>query len=700
MPASHTAGSKLVVSVPATRDENEVEHRHRKEKAGKKSRRGDKFGMNRIRKGEGATSVGVSEASSTDKIVVSECPVPSSPLEKSEGGHVSMKGVAAAVTFSYMNRTNNLKVKSLDPGNLSASDSSSSSSLSTKSSSSSSSASSRGKADSLSSSSSSTTLSSDSSSSSSTCSSEEDTGVENDRYWSRFIPPCNTHYGPVSDDQFTTLSSFLHKVVSLAHSPLYVPPRPQSSGSPWVPAAADPFRNHPAYYLSEPAIVYEWNSQFSSWTPRQTRLIVSQNPFAEGAMRASYYAVDLAAPQALFVAKRYRKKKVRSSQYFNDASMHWVSNHWADMFNGYSPPKAVQFVPAAVAELVSRGEKDGRTFVLGLEPYLTGKFRKYNNNNGFVATSGSNIQRSTPQAFSHFTYHYSCGELMVVDIQGVGDAYTDPQLLTTDGEGYGRGNLGTEGMKKFFKTHKCNAVCTFLRLPNMGRILKRALSFNAAHSKHMKGQLTGSTVEDEGISEDLSAFLRSSTSSHSNTTSDDSSGSSSTSSTSSSYSSSSSTSDATVSPRKVRPHRSASKESSSTSSSSVSPASPTKRTKQQLPVVQVDHLGVSDSPRPKAHDRSDKRHHPPTSTHEHIHRLAVASRFWNLFKDGAQTDPESPMRKSHPEFPNAACGRSPSVSVREDPSAHLPQTLMRINPMLNSSVDSLQGLLAAGDKSK
>eukprot|EP00658_Telonema_sp_P-2_P034245 TRINITY_DN25011_c0_g1_i3.p1 TRINITY_DN25011_c0_g1~~TRINITY_DN25011_c0_g1_i3.p1 ORF type:complete len:215 (+),score=22.45 TRINITY_DN25011_c0_g1_i3:175-819(+) len=212
-------------------------------------------------------------------------------------------------------------------------------------------------------------------------------------------------------------------------------------------------------------------------------------------------------------------------------------------------------------------------------------------------------------------------------------------------------------------------------------------------------------IRDRGISEDLSAFLRSSTSSNSNTTSDDSSGSSSTSSTSSSTSSSSS-SDASVSPRKVRARGSASGESSSSSSSSVSPASPTKKTKQQLPVVpvvEVENPGVSDSPRPKVHDRtghSDKRHNPPTSTHEHIHRLAVASRFWNLFKDGAQTDPESPMRKSHLEFPNAACGRSPSVSVREDPSAHLPQTLMRINPMLNSSVDSLQGLLAAGEQSK
>jgi len=32
--------------------------------------------------------------------------------------------------------------------------------------------------------------------------------------------------------------------------------------------------------------------------------------------------------------------------------------------------------------------------------------------------------RNTPQAFSHFSYQYTQGKLMIVDIQGVGDKYT------------------------------------------------------------------------------------------------------------------------------------------------------------------------------------------------------------------------------------------------------------------------------------
>eukprot|EP01052_Picozoa_sp_SAG31_P025217 SAG31_NODE_2198_length_6212_cov_3.843096_6_plen_70_part_00 len=39
-------------------------------------------------------------------------------------------------------------------------------------------------------------------------------------------------------------------------------------------------------------------------------------------------------------------------------------------------------------------------------------------------------ERNTPQAFTHFTFEMSRGQLMVVDIQGIsaggGDLYTDP----------------------------------------------------------------------------------------------------------------------------------------------------------------------------------------------------------------------------------------------------------------------------------
>lgn len=61
---------------------------------------------------------------------------------------------------------------------------------------------------------------------------------------------------------------------------------------------------------------------------------------------------------------------------------------------------------------------------------------KYNSNSGFI---DNEFCRKTPQAFSHFTFERSGHERIVVDIQGVGDLYTDPQIHTATGTEYGDG---------------------------------------------------------------------------------------------------------------------------------------------------------------------------------------------------------------------------------------------------------------------
>ncbi|VEL21179.1 unnamed protein product [Protopolystoma xenopodis] len=95
-----------------------------------------------------------------------------------------------------------------------------------------------------------------------------------------------------------------------------------------------------------------------------------------------------------------------------------------------------------------------------IERYMEGEYRKYNSNSGFVTDE----LRNTPQAFSHFTFERSGHRLLVVDIQGVGDLYTDPQIHTADGVGYSDGNLGPRGMALFFHSHRCNPLCEWLGL--------------------------------------------------------------------------------------------------------------------------------------------------------------------------------------------------------------------------------------------
>ena len=55
--------------------------------------------------------------------------------------------------------------------------------------------------------------------------------------------------------------------------------------------------------------------------------------------------------------------------------------------------------------------------------------------------------------------------MIIVDLQGVGNTYTDPQIHSIDGKGFGAGNSGLKGVRQFFSTHRCNAICKKLCLP-------------------------------------------------------------------------------------------------------------------------------------------------------------------------------------------------------------------------------------------
>jgi hypothetical protein len=55
---------------------------------------------------------------------------------------------------------------------------------------------------------------------------------------------------------------------------------------------------------------------------------------------------------------------------------------------------------------------------------------------------------------------------MVVDIQGASGILTDPQIHCLDSERFGAGNLGYEGILKFFFNHRCNTYCKQLGLIN------------------------------------------------------------------------------------------------------------------------------------------------------------------------------------------------------------------------------------------
>ena len=117
------------------------------------------------------------------------------------------------------------------------------------------------------------------------------------------------------------------------------------------------------------------------------------------------------------------------------------------------------------------------------------KYKKWNNNDGFVDKSDSNesgrkktqsgkdssgmisfSHEDIPQAFSHFTYLASNRTYLVCDLQGVKNMQTKPPVFEltdpaihyseiTGRKDYGRTDRGQQGIDDFFHTHKCSSLC-------------------------------------------------------------------------------------------------------------------------------------------------------------------------------------------------------------------------------------------------
>lgn len=110
---------------------------------------------------------------------------------------------------------------------------------------------------------------------------------------------------------------------------------------------------------------------------------------------------------------------------------------------------------------------------LTIEKYMTGEFRKYNNNNG-DEIAPTNTLEELMLAFSHWTYEYTRGELLVLDLQGVGENLTDPSVIKPEdkqsrGMVFGPANLGEDAIRSFIAKHRCNSCCGKLRLPDLKR---------------------------------------------------------------------------------------------------------------------------------------------------------------------------------------------------------------------------------------
>ncbi|XP_061820430.2 transient receptor potential cation channel subfamily M member 7 isoform X2 [Nerophis lumbriciformis] len=257
-----------------------------------------------------------------------------------------------------------------------------------------------------------------------------------------------------------------------------------------IPFTPVPPRGEPVtVYRLEESSPNTINNSMSSWAQRGLCAkieFLSKEEMGGGLRRAlkvlcTWSEYDILKPGHLYIVKSFLPGVVQTWQsiYKDDTVLHLclreiqqqrAAQKLTVAFNQIRP-KTIPYSPRFLEVFLLYCHSAGQWFAI--EECITGEFRKFNNNNGDEIVP-TNLLEETMLAFSHWTYEYTRGELLVLDLQGVGEILTDPSVIKSGEKGsydmiFGPANLGDDAIRNFRAKHHCNSCCRKLKLPDLKR---------------------------------------------------------------------------------------------------------------------------------------------------------------------------------------------------------------------------------------
>ncbi|XP_036399070.1 transient receptor potential cation channel subfamily M member 7-like [Megalops cyprinoides] len=257
-----------------------------------------------------------------------------------------------------------------------------------------------------------------------------------------------------------------------------------------IPFTPVPPRGEPVtVYRLEESSPNTINNSMSSWSQRGLCAkieFLSKEEMGGGLRRAlkvlcTWSEYDILKPGHLYIVKSFLPEVVNTWQsiYKEDTVLHLclreiqqqrAAQKLTFAFNQMRP-KTIPYSPRFLEVFLLYCHSAGQWFAI--EECITGEFRKFNNNNGDEIVP-TNLLEETMLAFSHWSYEYTRGELLVLDLQGVGEILTDPSVIKSGEKGsydmiFGPANLGDDAIRNFRAKHHCNSCCRKLKLPDLKR---------------------------------------------------------------------------------------------------------------------------------------------------------------------------------------------------------------------------------------